>query len=434
MLRKTFAAAVLAFVLPLLPACGTGGDVAEVRLVNASPDFATLDLYAGGDLAVSGVPVNQASAYAKVDTGTKLLDVHSGGTGTSAVSTTQTLSVDKHYSLIVYENGGTAPSQQFISDDEPAPTGDNAKFRVLNAASSQVASVDVYLTTNACGSLQPNDVAVASAVTTLQDAFVEVAAATGAGKLYNVCATSTGNKQDVRLSVPSVAFIDGQVNTLVLTTTTGGVLLNGLMVVQQGSVNAFVNTSARMRLVADAALGAPVTAVANGTTLASAPTSPNIGTTYQTVTSGTLTLVATIGGTTIAVPTPTITPGLDYTLMITGTAADPGVFLIPDDNTLSTDENNPVKIRLVNGVNGVGAPLSLSLDGSTIIGGVTFGTASTPVVTPATDGSSIEVDADTAVIWTAAGTVTLSENRVYTVWALGDAGNTQLHTYLKPDR
>lgn len=429
MTRPILAAALIALVLPFVPGCGSDGPVGHVRLVNATTDFATMDLYADGEQVLSGVAASSVSGYADVKEGSRVLDVHNGGSGISATTTTQTIATDHRYSLVAYVTGG-AVTTQFLNEDESAPTGANAKLRVLNGAVNEVGSVDVYLTTNDCGKLGVTDIAVASGVSGLQSAFATFGAASGAGTAYNVCVTASGSKSDIRLST-SITFTAGQVANFVLTPTTGGVLLNGLLLNQQGSATAYANQLARVRLVADAADGSSVSAAFGSTSVGISGLSPAV-LSYVAVTAGTVTPTITINGTAVAAPSMTLTAGADYTLLVAGTAAAPTVSNLADDNTPSTDSNLTVKIRLVNGVNGMATTAGLKVNGAPLINSVPFGQSSSYVQVAASTGTTLVGLEGSSPIWTD-DSLTLTAKTNYTVFLLGDAATVGTQSVLSTD-
>lgn len=417
MLRKLLASTALAALsLPLLHGCGTDGPVGYVRVVNATTEFATMDLYADGDEELSGVASQSVSAYAKIKNGSRVLELHNGGSPLASATTTQTLSTDHRYTLVGYVSGG-ALTTQFLNEDESAPSGNNAKLRVLNAASTDVGSLDVYLTTTACNQLGITDVAVATSVSGLQTAFTSFGTSSSA---YNVCVTAAGQKSDLRLA-GSVTFTAGEVANLVLTSTTGGVLVDGMLLVQQGQRTALPNTLARVRLVADAADGSAMSLSLNGTSIGSAPLSPAL-TDYVTVdlgTGGAITPALVIGTTTVTVPALTLATGVDYTVLVTGTAAAASLVALVDDNKPSTDTSNTVKIRLVNGLNGDTGTAALSVNGLLDINSVAFGEASSDVQVAAATGATLTGYANSLTqVWQTTDATLLAQKN-YTVFLLG---------------
>jgi Domain of unknown function (DUF4397) len=280
-----------------------------------------------------------------------------------------------------------------------------------------VSGVDVYLTSNDCTALGDTDAAFASDVTDLQTTFGQILAS-ASGTVWNICVTETGDKSDVRLSVPSVTFTQGRISTLILTRTSGGVLLNGALLDQQGAMTAYPNAISRIRLVADAAAAGTVGATVNGVPLAGELSSPSINP-YVIVPSGALTGTITINGTDVTPAGLTATAGADYTLLVAGTIAAPTGTLLPDNNSPSTSTSFPVKIRFVNGLND-GPSAQLTANG-TLVGSLTaFGAESAYTNVAAADataeikvtsGSNIEFDETLD---------TLAAGSVYTVFLLGD--------------
>lgn len=429
MIRKILAAALVAAGLGALPGCGTDGDVGYVRLVNATTDFATMDLYADGDAAVSGVSSRTASGYAKISEGSTVLDVRNGGSGTSATQTTQTISTDHRYTLVAYVTGG-APTTQFLTDDEDAPSGANAKLRVLNGASTEAGSLDVYVTTNACSALGVTDVAIAAGVSGLQSSYATFGAASGTGTAYNVCATVAGSKSKVRFS-DSITFTAGQVATLVLTPTSGGTLVDGLLINQQGDVTSYASQLARVRVVADAADASGVAVTIGGTEVADTVLSPTIGD-YVAVPAGASTPVVTIGGVAVTAASQTFTAGADYTILVAGTAGAATVSVLTDDNSPSTDDSTPVKLRLVHGVNGLDTPVSLYVNNSPVIAGVPFGAAGSASVTEY-DSVPLIAYSGTTTVWSLDSFTFVAQHN-YTVFLLGTPSNVQTASSVITDR
>ena len=189
-----------------------------------------------------------------------------------------------------------------------------------------------------------------TAVTGLQASYTQVNASSG-GTAYHLCVTASGDKTDLRLDIPLLTLKDGEIATVILTPSTGGVLLNGLVLDQQGSLVAAANASARMRLAVGATGGATVTATANGVSLGTNLPAPAVGS-YVLIPSGPVTLATTVGGTALADPGLTAPPGADLTLLVAGPAGT-APMLVSDNNSASTSTANPVKLRLVNGMAGI---------------------------------------------------------------------------------
>jgi hypothetical protein len=424
MFSKTLAALAVALTLPFLHGCGNDdANKGEVRIINATTEYTTLDLYTLGsdgsdDLVVSGTAAGAASAYTGVDKGAYTFDIKSGTGAGNATSTTGTVSKTDHYSIVTSLTGGKAQAT-FLSDEETNPASGNAKLRIFNAASGEVPSVDVYLSTNACNALTVTDTAFAAAVTALQTSYGQVTAS-ASGTSWNVCVFAAGDTSTLLLDIPALTLKNQEIATLILTHTAGGVLLNAAVLDQQGAYTAYANTIARVRVVADAANTAPVTVTINGVTLTSAAPSPSVGD-YTTVAVGALAPTITIGsGTASGFTLPAAVAGNDYTLLVSGTAGAPAATLISDTNTPSTSTTLTVRTRVINGLNGTNGSVSATVDGK-LIGTAAFAAASNYTnILPSTGTSTVHA--------TTTGTnpadllnQTFSAGNVYTIFVYGDA-------------
>jgi len=423
---KSWAALAAALTLPLLNGCGNdAANQGDVRIVNATAEYASMDLYDidsknDNNLFISGTASFAASGYHGLDEGSYSFNIIGAGGSSAAASVDGAVSKGDHFTVVAYLTG-TSLQAKWLTDEETAPSSGNAKLRVFNAASIEAGSVDVYITSHDCTALGDTDAAFATAVTDLQDTYGQILAASS-GTPWNICVTETGNKGDVRLSVPAVTFTSGQIATLIVSRTAGGVLLNGMLLNQQGTLTAYPNALARIRLVADAAAGGTVSATLNGVAMATDLTSPSINT-YVSVPSGALTADLAIDGTGISAGSLTADAGADYTLLVAGTVGAPTVQLLPDNNTPSSSETLPVKIRLVNGLNGVPGAASLSVNGSLVGSAAAFGTSSGY-------GNVVASDAAAELKVTSGSTLlcdvidqTLTGTDVYTVFMLGDVND-----------
>ena len=363
------------------------------------------------------MPSFGAGDYVSLGEGSYTFNLKSTGTNTTSSTSTRAVSKDVHNTLLAYMTGGVLTTA-YLTDTEVAPSSGAAKLRVFNTATAEAGNVDVYVVSSDCGSLA-SAVATASNVSTWSNYYEITAAA--AGTAYHLCVTAAGDKSDLRLDIPSLTLTDQQIATLVLTRSSGGVLVHGLLLNQQGTVSAEMNTSVRMRLVADATSSGVVTAAANGTSLSSG----SLVGTYKLVNAGNLTMNVQINGTPVAATGLVGAPGADLTLLVAGSAAAPTVALIADDNRPSTSSAFPVKLRLVHGLNGVAASLSLTDDSSVVADGVAFGTASAPaLVAPSAGLARLETTypGEPVPNPNVLTNMTLKSGGVYTLFLLGDAG------------
>ena len=419
---KTWAAIGAALALPLLSGCGDeNAQKGFVRIVNATTEYASLDLYTQAsdgtnDLVVSGTAAGAASAYTNIDKGDYTFNIKSGSGASNATSTTGTISKTDHYSVVTYLTGGTAKAQ-FLSDEESSPASGSTKLRVFNAATSEASSVDVYLTGNACNALAVTDTPFATAQTGLQATYSQVTS-----KSWNVCVFPTGDKSTLLLDIPALTLKSQEVATLILTHTAGGVLLNGAVLDQQGSMTPYTSQISRVRVAADPSSGL-TTVTLNGTEITAAAAAQSVSP-YVTIPSAALTAAITIDGVTLNVTTlPAATAGSDYTLLVTGTSSNAAATLITDDNSVSTSTTQTVRARLINGVNNGSGTVSATIDNRTI-GPAAFKVASQYVTIPSTTGTSTVQPSITTSPAVLASQSFVSKG-VYTVFIWGDATTGQ---------
>ena len=424
---KTWAAIAVACTLPLLSACGNDdAQEGDVRMINATSEYTSLDLYTensdGSDnLVVSGTAAGTASAYTGVDRGSYTFQVKSSSGAGTAATVAGTVTKTDHFSVVTSLTGGTATAT-FLTDEETSPASGNAKLRIFNAASGEAPSVDVYLSTNACDALTVTDTPFASAVTGLQTAYSQLTAGS-TGSTWNVCVFANGDTTTLLLDIPALTLKNQEIATLILTHTAGGVLLNGAVLDQQGAMTPYTSTLARVRVAADATVGGTgglVTVTINGNAITTQAASPSVGS-YVTIPSCALTTSIIVDGvTTNGVTLPAATAGSDYTLLVTGSQSNPAATLITDDNTPSTSTTQQVKARVINGVNGGSGTVSATVDAKTL-GNAAFGAASPYVTLVATTGTSTVLPS----IGTTPATLvnqSFTASEVYTVFIWGNAG------------
>jgi hypothetical protein len=372
--------------LSVLTACGSGsgsGGSASVRFVNASPGYASLDLYVKDTLAQSAVTFGTTSGFGDVSSGDVTTALTATGSSTELLTQSRTLSSGKKFSIVAYGWGGALKSVA-VSEDEVVPDSGKTKFSVLNTA-SDAGSLDVYL-------IQPTDELSASTAVNSgvvggsRSTFVTVTSNT-----YDLWVTANGDKTDIRLHASGIVLPSAGVVTLILTPTTGGVLVDGLGLTQGGSVAKQLNTKARARVVSNVGTGGIVSMTAAGTSLASAARSPAISE-YTLIDAGSVTVNTSVNGSSLADSTQTIAGGADVTFLVTGAdAASAAVKLIADDNRLPTTTTK-YKMRLIHGSNLLaGEALTLSIDLADVINDQQFATASGFITSTATSSSEVDV-------------------------------------------
>lgn len=397
----------------LLTACGGGGSKGsgsntQIRLVNASPSYATLDLSVDSKTINSAVAYGAAGSYGTVNTGatgTQILN----NVGSAVAQLTPSLAGDIYYSLIAYGSAGSVRTA-LLQETEAAPDSTKSKLLAMNLA-PDAGALDIYVT------LPTDDLANASPITSNLTG-------TGSYNLLNagnfrIRVTGAGNKNDLRLDLPSLALPAGGVSTLILTSTDGGVLVNGIQLVQQGTVSKQFNTTARTRLVAAVGEGASVFGQWGDAALMPQGSAPAIGDykAVQAAAPGTLSLK--VNGADVSFTAPTLAAGKDYTLLLWGPASAPVLKVLEDDNRLPTNANQ-AKMRLINGVANSTNGLTLSVDYSPLATNVQAGTTSSPVAVNASASSFLSVNTPTLVspVFSVTG-LPVTAGGVYTVFMMG---------------
>lgn len=411
--------AALAMV-SLLAACGggSGSGTANIRLLNASPAYASLDFYlnsgSGVALQSSAVTYGTAGNYVSAATSGVTTEVTPNGS-TSALSTVgRTLSKGVNYTVVAYGWQG-AMKTALLQENTAAAANGQTTLTVLNTA-VDAGNLDVYLT-------GPNDAL---------DSATPVATNVAGGGIfgtttvtsgpYRLRITGTGNTADLRLDVSGLTLSSTQVATMIITPGPSGVLVNALLAVQQGSVTAFANNQSRARIVASVSgTGASVSAYLAGAPLLVAGASPAIGD-YAVVTAGSYVPTLSINGTVVNAPNLPLAAGTDYTLLVWGDAAAPQFTLVTEDSRLPVVSTN-AKLRLVHAVTHLAGPLALTANYSPVANNTAQGTAS--AYTEVAAGSElIQVTSSAQALYPPAAQVlppTLLAKGVYTMYMLGDA-------------
>lgn len=397
-----------------LGGCGGGIDLrdARVRLVNASVAYPALDLVIDDRLVRGNVAYGASADYAGVDTADTATRISRAGSPAALVSLRPELAEGDRYSIVAFGGEG-ALRAVVLDDDATEPDPGKARLRVLNGA-PDAGAVDVYLTAPGVDLADAEPLHAAAAVGTAT-AFATLDAAD-----WRLRVTAAGDRADLRLDLSGVAFGSRQIATLVITHGAGGVLVNALVLTQGGAVLALAGAQARVRVVAGVTDSGNVTAAVGSVALMNGVGAPAIGL-YRLVPSGPAAATVTVDGFALAVPPAELAPGSDHTLLVRGSAAAPVAHWIADDNRLPSVAGR-VKLRLLNGLADLAAPLALTLDFTPLADGVAAGTASPPVLTDASTQARLSVTAAGvgAPLFDAVDQLLLAD-RVHTLFVLGSA-------------
>ena len=419
MVFKRLAALMMVSSLTLLTACGGGGGSddsgkAQLRLVNASSAYSGLDLKVDDTSAATGVAYGAASSYTSADAGESLTALVQSG-GSTVTSLYPTLTKGSHYSLITYGWAGNMKST-ILQEEEEAPAENYAKLLVLNLA-PDAGTLDVYLTQNI------DDLANATPTISAVAGGSSSGYNTVASGTYRVRLTASGKSTDLRLNIPTITLASKQVATLVVTPTQGGVLVNSILLTQQGALAAHGASNARARVVAALADNAQVNATLGGATLMPTSVAPNIGE-YQIVAAGSPALNVSVNGVAQPVATPALGAGNDYTVLVWGEPAAPQISILSDDNRLPTAGS--AKFRLINGVARLNAGLTMTLDYSAIASNVLPGAVSGVSTVTASSSSLLNVNSPTSGTPVySVSSLPVQSTGIYTVFMMGGANNIQ---------
>jgi len=420
-LRSAIAAPVLICVAFMaLGGCSGGDDNdntgANIRLLNLSSGYNSLDLYVGegstdaGTVKFQGVAYEALSAYGDSGSTTFTLKFKRNG----ITSTLQQLSDLKpgknaHRTYLAYGSSGNFGVAE-IKEDESAANAGTSKLQVVNVA--EAGAVDIYLTdpTVALTDVTPLLSSLGHGSTS---SIFYVDSGT-----YRLRVVGAGDTTDVRLDIPSVTLDSTKMQSLILTSTSGGVLVNGLMLPQQGQLTVNRNTKARVRGAVGISNGTNATASIGDVTLLASAGAGVVGGRYSQVEAGSVAVNLKVDGTAVPTASQILVAGNDYTLLFWSNASGTQTSLLSDDNHSSS--SGKAKLRLVNGLSAQGQPITLALDFSPVVEGIPVGQASAYTEFDAGTDYQFDVsDTNTAATLLTKTSVTLVGSGVYTMFVSG---------------
>lgn len=366
----------------------SSGGSANLRALNLTSDLSSIDVYLGTTKQFSALSTNALAAYTTTDANTYTVNVNSAGNSAALFTGSYSLAKDAHYTAVVWGPQASLRVSTLPEDEDTAAIASgNTRVRMFNAT-TETGAVDVYLTT-ATADLSASTPTQGSLTSGTLAGFREIPAGT-----YRLRVTGVGNPSDVRLDMPSVTLNASKFATLMITAGSGGVLVNGMVIEQQGNATALVNTKARARIVASVDAGGVVAASVGTTTLAGGLLSPAVGQ-YTLIDAGNISVNIRVNGNAILSGPLAFAPGADYTLLAYGSAALGKVAVIADDNRLPVSTTR-TKIRLLNGVASLD-PLTMLVDYGAVSASsnVIAGTASAYTQIASNTGAQIEVDSPT---------------------------------------
>jgi hypothetical protein len=405
----------------VLDGCSKSSSDADIRILNASIDYSSLDLYLDNGTTntreITAAAYGTLTSYLGVGSNSYTVEFTNSGVQSSLYSVDEKLSSGTYKTYVAYGNSGKFAVLE-IAENQDAPATSYTKVELLDAA-PDAGPVDVYLTDPSVSLADASPTFSSVAGGTIASAgFVTLASGT-----YRIRVTAAGSQTDIRLdSVTGITFSSLEILSIVVTGTSGGVLVNASVIPQQGTLTAVNTPYARVRAAAGIPSGSNLTASLGGTTLL-ATAAANTVSQYSLVQAGTETLNLTLNGGALAASDQTLLAGADYTVLVlngtsvTGTTAS----LISDDNRLPSTSTY-AKIKLVNAMSALGDPLTLNVNYTPVASAIALGSGSSSTEVTAGANSEVDtVDANTSTTLFTNTTATLTNSEVYDLFMFGSA-------------
>ncbi|MFT7776186.1 DUF4397 domain-containing protein [Roseateles sp.] len=405
-----------------LTACGGGGSSSsstQIRLLNATQSYANLDLVVNDKTINSKVGQTTVGSYGGVDTANTATQVQTSDVGNSVAALAPSLAGDSSYTLIAYGFAG-AVRTSLLQEAQDAPDSGKVKVLALNLA-PDAGQLDIYITTADTALVDATPFST-GLVGGAGSGYIQLNAGT-----YRVRVTGYNNKTDLRLDIPAVTLDSASVNSLILTSTSSGTLVNGYKLIQKGAVTSYPNALSRVRMVNGLAGGTYASSTVQGKTLLLNSPSPNRAD-YISLPAGASNLVVNVNGTVQNFAAPNLVAGTDYTLLLYGTPTSPLFNVLVDDNRLPTTSGS-VKIRLINALSGNNPLASLVVDYTTLASNVLTGSSSAPAMISSTTGSTVQITSpllanplyNPGTNGSTTSLTPLTANGVYTALIMGDS-------------
>lgn len=415
-LSRRRAALLVAASALILGACSNNSNndssgTAQWRALNLTVDTSSVALFAGDTQYFNGVQSGALSGdYQNLSSGTYTVKTQNASAET-LLTTSNTLSKDQHYTAVVYGRSGSYGLAMLPEDSNSSDiTTGYGRIRVYNATGE---SFDVFLTQGTVDLTTTTPKFDNASTSTRLSGYVEIA--TGS---YQLRITSANNTADVRLDIPSLPINEKTYSTLIITSGSGGFLMNAAQLTQQGAVSLQQNPYARLRAVAGVNSAGTVDVNLNGATQ-NTLASPAIGS-YRLVAAGTVPVDVLFNGATVSSTTQTFVSGADYTIVASGDNSAPSVSWLQDDNYVPASTSQ-YKMRLVNAAAG-SENMTLLINAGAIISDIAAGSNSSYF----SGGVSSALVDPISVVSSISSTEYYSENdykllptSVYTIFMLG---------------
>ena len=146
-LRRRAALALASLAALGLPGCQSidvnAGNVATMRLIDASPDAPGLDFYENGTAIAYNIGFGTISSYVAFAPGTYTISTDKANTKTQLTASNGSLANMKQYTTVI-SNVNASLQETILQDQNTAAPTSQISVRVLDEA-TKVAAVDVYL-------------------------------------------------------------------------------------------------------------------------------------------------------------------------------------------------------------------------------------------------------------------------------------------------
>jgi hypothetical protein len=145
--RRRWRVAVTVFAGILLVGCQsinmTPENVAQVRVIAASPDAGSMDFYAGSSALAYSVDFGSASTYVPLPAGSVRLSANTASSNQMLVAANAGLVAGRQYTAVVANVAASLQETIYPDQTTPAPAGDVA-VRIIDAA-TRAGGVDLYM-------------------------------------------------------------------------------------------------------------------------------------------------------------------------------------------------------------------------------------------------------------------------------------------------
>ena len=190
----------------------TPENVAQVRVIAASPDTGSVDFYAGGTALAYGMEFGSASTYVPLAPGNVRLSANTASTNQMLVAENLGLVAGRQYTAVVTNVAASLQETIYADQTTPAPAGDVA-VRVIDAA-TRAGNVDLYMVPSG-GRLTATAAVRAGVAFGASTGYVLVPA--GTYSLVVVPAGTAPTNQALPLmTAPQTSYAAGAVRTVVL--------------------------------------------------------------------------------------------------------------------------------------------------------------------------------------------------------------------------